>query len=62
MPLECAEVVSENLDSSEYHCDSDMQQRRDLTPQCNFECMPGTCRVEALKAAFLSNRARRLGA
>jgi hypothetical protein len=41
-PLDCSELVPANSSALSYMCD---EGRGD----CNFECMPGSCRVEALK-------------
>ena len=48
LPLECAQLVSEDLDASEYHCDRE-QSAPGAPSSCNFECMPHTCRVMYLE-------------
>ena len=45
-PLECSQLVPEESSATAYMCDHPGQP-------CNFECMPGTCRVEALRKVVL---------
>ncbi|KAL1524666.1 hypothetical protein AB1Y20_019552 [Prymnesium parvum] len=54
MPLDCPHLVPPNIDSSELQCGRDHAGAPVEDRACNWECMPGTCRVEALKRALSS--------
>ena len=43
-PLDCAVLTPAEHNASAYMCEENQDGNI-----CNFECMPGSCRVEALK-------------